>query len=181
MLPDTDERLPEFQQQMLDRGWDGTQLWSLDSTLFAFASDRLNYIWKQNPHIKPVDDLLFASMDFIGKEDTMSYENQQLGTYFWNWFEINILKRMSKENHYAILRTDFFKFLLPRLSCFTDNAKSVLVKDGTYDSYFKMLDDTLDILIPISVNERNHKVKTSKRKYNYLLHQFITNINGLWI
>ena len=40
-LPDTDERREEYKKQRLERGFDDTELWNLDSTIIKFILPRL--------------------------------------------------------------------------------------------------------------------------------------------
>lgn len=40
-LPPEDKRLPNYDNQLVKRGWDDTELWSLDTTFLKFIISRL--------------------------------------------------------------------------------------------------------------------------------------------
>lgn len=179
-LPETDDRLPEFQRQMIADGWDNTQLWSFDNTLFMFSRDKLEWLWIQSPSLKPDDKLLLKSINFNYK-DSLVPKEQELVDYFWQWLEANVLSVNSDVDEYRVFRHAFFEFLKPRLIQFTKNAKDVLVKDGTYTDYFRMLDNTIDFVIPISLSGESENYTVNQKRYNRMLNDFVKSIPGLWI
>jgi hypothetical protein len=180
-LPVTDERLPKFQKQMMEDGWDNTQLWSFDYTLAKFCKDKLEWIWKQSPETKPEDSKLFKGMKLLNGDSLFSEKDQKLANYFWQWLESTVLKEDSDISEYKQLRNDFFEFLKPRLIQFTKNSKNCLVKDGTYDEYFRVLDNTIEFVIPVSLDEFGAKYRINEKRYFKMLSAFVKNIGGLWI
>jgi hypothetical protein len=180
-LPADDKRLTTFQAQMINNGWDNSELWSFDYVLFQFSKDSLQWIWKQHPEIKPDDKRLFKSIKLNDNESLLPPEQYELGHYFWIWLKNHVLKETSTVSQYELFRIAFFEFLAPRLDQFTKNSKSTLVKDVTYTDYFKMLDNTLNFVIPISLSGESESHQINNKRYLRMLNEFMKSIPGLWL
>jgi hypothetical protein len=53
-LPKNDKRHKQFKEQRELRGWDSTELWSLDSTIYKFLITRLT-VFRENLHGYPAN------------------------------------------------------------------------------------------------------------------------------
>lgn len=84
-LPDEDTRLPSYQIQRKENGFDDTETWSLHITLFRFLAPRLkrliecqeNAICAHWPSYFDDFDSLLEAVEALAKDDFESYKDEK--------------------------------------------------------------------------------------------------------
>lgn len=81
-LPENDDRLPEMRKQREERGFDTSELWSLDHTIASFILPRLKVF--HNAYVEDVDAqkdmaLIIQAFELLAS-DEFNYDEEQYAT-----------------------------------------------------------------------------------------------------
>lgn len=105
----------KYKKQRIERGFDDTECWNLNTTIAAFILPRLKVFKEQMnawPGVEPYDtfekwedaiDKMIYSFDHIVYED--KYDDERDKKYGINWNDI-VVSRKNKDGNYELVKTE---------------------------------------------------------------------------